>query len=243
MILVFGGTTEGKQVAKTLDELGKQYTYSTKTPVRFEGKGIAISGAMQAQEIEEFCVENKVSHIINAAHPFAVNLHRTIAALRIEIPLIRFERAFPKRKEHPLITYVSDFEIAITHFEVNSYQSLLALSGVQTIMKLKSYWEKNQTWFRILDREVSRTIAANAGFPKEQLLYGLPQLAEKEIELIEKLQPEVMLTKESGTNGKLEEKIKAALQTQTPLVIIKRPEISKRYLCIQTIPQLIEVLN
>ncbi|WP_108809071.1 precorrin-6A/cobalt-precorrin-6A reductase [Aquimarina spinulae] len=243
MILVFGGTTEGKQVARILDELEYPYYYSTKTKVDYKGKGTPIHGVMTRSLLETFCKKHEITHIINASHPFAVQLHQMISDISIALPLIRFQRQFSPRIRDQNVSYVDSFEEAIRYFNKNNYSSLLALSGVQTIAKLRSYWEEHLTWFRILDRDSSRAIADEAGFPKTKLLFGYPQSKAAETELFTKLSPTVIFTKESGSNGKLEEKIAAALAVNIPIVILKKPKISNRYLCIDTKAALIKIIS
>ena len=57
MILVFGGTTEGRAAVETLDEAGQTYYYST----RGNGQqvecihGIRLAGAMEVKEMIDFC--------------------------------------------------------------------------------------------------------------------------------------------------------------------------------------------
>ncbi|MEW7277584.1 precorrin-6A/cobalt-precorrin-6A reductase [Aquimarina sp. 2201CG1-2-11] len=243
MILVFGGTTEGKQVANILDALALPYFYSTKTQVVFTGNGTGIYGEMTTDILTSFCIAHKITHIINASHPFALQLHQMIVNLSLDIPLIRFQRIFLPRVSHPLVTYVTSYEEAVALFTTNNYQSLLALSGVQTIAKLESYWKNHPCWFRILDRDSSRAIATQANFPETHLLFGYPQFKTEEIALFTQIAPEVIFTKESGSNGKLEEKIQAALAVNIPIVILKKPELSNRYLCVDTPEELVEAIG
>ncbi|CAM1343221.1 precorrin-6A/cobalt-precorrin-6A reductase [Tenacibaculum amylolyticum] len=243
MILVFGGTTEGKQVASFLDEVGLLYYYSTKTKVPFTGKGIPIDGALTKEALEQFCSERKITHIVNASHPFAEVLHTTVASIVTNIPLIRFEREFTPRVAHELVTYVNSFEEAISYFQEKEYCSLLALSGVQTIAKLSNYWKNNKAWFRILDRDSSRAVAKKANFPSSQLLYGYPQNKAEEVLLLKNITPDVIFTKESGVNGKLDQKISAAITTQIPIVILKKPLLSNRYLCIDSTNELAKIFK
>ncbi|WP_100925207.1 precorrin-6A/cobalt-precorrin-6A reductase [Tenacibaculum sp. SZ-18] len=238
MILVFGGTTEGKQVASFLDEACIPYYYSTKTKVSFKGKGIPINGALTKHELEQFCIANNIKCIVNASHPFAEILHDTVASIENDIPIIRFEREFTARVKHKLVTYTNSYEESLCEFNKRQYKSILALSGVQTITRLKSYWENNKSWFRILDRDVSRSIAKKANYPSSQLLFGYPQNVEEEINLYKELKPDIIFTKESGVNGKLDQKISAALKTHIPIVILKKPLVSNRYLCINSIEEL-----
>lgn len=226
MILLLGGTTEAKQVAGHLDEAGLAYIYSTRTPVIFEGKGQYRSGSLDKDGLKEFCELHSISLIINACHPFAKELHATVASLADQVPVIRFEREFAKRTDHPLVHYVSGYTQALEQIEKQGYQSMLALSGVQSIPLLCNFWEAHTCWFRILNREYSTDLASRCNFPQEYLIFGLPQEKEEEIELFSRLKPEVILTKESGLNGKLDAKIEAAIACNIPIFIIERPELS-----------------
>lgn len=241
MILLFGGTSEAKQVAAWLEEAGRAYIYSTKTAVSFAGKGRYRYGPLDQQALEAFCGEHKISCIINASHPFATELHQTVASARINIPRIRFERQFPERIDHSLIAYVKNYEQALELITTKGYGSLLALSGVQSIPKLKAFWQKHPCWFRILDREYSRDFAARHRFPAAHLLFGLPQEKEEEVSLLRQLKPEVILTKESGLNGKLDAKIEAALACRIPLIIIEKPALSPTYTLVHTQEELLSL--
>lgn len=242
MILVFGGTTEGKEVTSFLEDQNIAYTYTTKTKISFKGKGNYINGAMEPEDIVSFCEQHKVTHIINAAHPFAENLHNNIIKAEIKLPKIRFERTFLEQTKHPLVNYVHSFEEAVLAFKKNNYQTLLALSGVQTIKKLKPFWLKHTTWFRILDRDESRAVAFKASFPENNLLYGFPQEKIEEVKLFKQYSPDVIITKESGINGKLQQKIEAAIITKTPIYIISKPTVSKIYICLKNINELVKYL-
>ena len=189
MILLFGGTTEAKQVARCLEEAGLAYIYSTKTPVAFEGKGQYRYGPLDSAALEQLCAEQQISCIINASHPFARELHETVAAIAPPLPLLRFEREPAERQQHPLLTYVADYEQALNIFQEKGYESLLALSGVQSIPLLKPFWQHKCCWFRILERDSSKAFAARHGFPASHLLYGLPEEAAAEIELFRYLKP------------------------------------------------------
>ncbi|CAM1374660.1 precorrin-6A/cobalt-precorrin-6A reductase [Tenacibaculum xiamenense] len=242
MILVFGGTTEGKKVASILDELNISYYYSTKTKVPFSGKGIPMNGALTKDRIEMFCAGNHIKAIINASHPFAEQLHGTLSKINTKIPLIRFEREFLKRRKHQLVHYVNSFDEAVLFFKEKNFESLLALSGVQTIEKLIAYWKDHTTWFRILDRDSSREIVTKANFPFANIIYGYPQNKDEEEELFTQLNPSVVFTKESGVNGKLEQKIEAAIKVNIPIVILKKPLVSNRYLCVNSKEELTAIL-
>jgi precorrin-6A/cobalt-precorrin-6A reductase len=226
-MIVFGGTTEGKKVAGILEKERLGYFYSTKTKIDFEHGlyGTYRSGAFTKQALIDFCKGGNIQVIIHASHPFAEELHQTIyqASVELKIPVIRFERSYPERINNKLICYFSSYEEAITYLLEHNIQNLLALTGVQTIEKIKSYWQKHSTLFRILPRESSIEIAERAGFPKEKLILAFPsEDMQQELELVQKHGIKAILTKESGDSGFLNTKIKVALQLEIPLFIIQR---------------------
>ena len=86
MILIFGGTTEGRIAIQTLEEAGKTFYYSTKGDEQdvLLHNGIRLQGAMDAIEIETFCAQHHIKLLIDAAHPFATQLHETLEQVSVE---------------------------------------------------------------------------------------------------------------------------------------------------------------
>lgn len=229
MILIFGGTTEGRAAVETLDAAGQTYYYSTRSELQQIEclHGLRISGAMEAGEIAAFCRKHGVRLLVDAAHPFAERLHRNIsrAAEELEIPVIRYERKYPRRDAEMI--WCDSYDEAIRWLEERKVDNLLALTGVQTISKLKEYWTKHPCWFRVLDRTESRELAIRQGFPAERLIFfDDPQ---KEEEMMSRLQPDALLTKESGESGYFREKTEAAKRLQIPVVVIKRPPLPEGF--------------
>ncbi len=235
MTLVFGGTTEGKKVAKFLEREALPYFYSTKTEIEFD-KGQFGSyrfGAFSPAELITFCQEKKISTIIHASHPFAEILHQTIAEASsfLSLTVIRFERQYPIKSVSEEVIYVKSYAEAIDYLKTKKIENLLALTGVQTIEKLESYWKKNNTYFRILPRESSLAIAEKAGFPKENLILEFPSDDLKnEIEILKKYKCQAVITKESGESGFLSTKIEAARICNIPIVIVERVMLPNSFL-------------
>ena len=57
MVLIFGGTTEGRTAVRVLDEAGTPYYYSTKSDTQqIECKhGTRVAGGMDTSEMQNFC--------------------------------------------------------------------------------------------------------------------------------------------------------------------------------------------
>ncbi len=225
MILIFGGTTEGRRAAQILEEAGKPFWYST----RSNGQdlemvhGIRVTGGMNPDEMADFCRKNAIRLIVDAAHPFATELHHNISetAQNLNLQVIRYERQYEPHTED--ICWCRDYETAILQLKEHGIHRLLSLTGVQTISRLSGYWKENECWFRILDRDTSREMAIREGFPEDHLVY---YEHEDTASLIARLKPQAILTKESGKSGGFPEKIEAARKSGTPVFVVERPTCS-----------------
>lgn len=247
MYLVFGGTTEGKKVAKFLEKEGLNYIYSTKTEIEFEnGKfGCYRFGPFSASDLIAFCQKNMVTSIIHASHPFAELLHQTIAEASTisAIPVIHFERQYPEQILSEAVIYVKNYTEAINYLKTKNIKSLLALTGVQTIEKLEPFWKKQCTYFRILPRESSVVIAQEKGFPKENLILEFPTAdLNHEIEILKKYNCEAVITKESGDSGFLTTKIEAAMTCGIPIIILERSKLPSIFIVVSSEEELASVL-
>lgn len=239
MILVFGGTTEGKQVITVLESLGLPYVYSTKTKIEvILGKyGVYRYGTLTKSTLKSYIASKKIDLILHASHPFAEVLHQTISSVtaQTKTTVLRIERKYPTRTIHQKVHYVNNYrEASFLLQQQFTSKRLLALTGVQSIEKLSKHWQKNTTFFRILDRKSSIDLALKHAFPKEQLILGLPSKSvETEVATLKAYQINVIITKESGNSGSLSVKIDAALQTGSAIIIIKKPETPTSFLSIR----------
>ncbi len=229
MILILGGTTEGRVAVRVADEAAATYYYSTKGTLQSIecAHGIRLTGAMNAEEMECFCRDHAIKLLIDAAHPFAQVLHQTIEKVSkcLQIPVIRYERRYPPRDED--LIWCDSYADAIHQMENKGIQRLLALSGVNTLVPLRPYWRSHTTWFRILEREESLSLAEKQGFPQERLVFY--REGEDELKLLEQLHPDAILTKESGFSGYFTDKVNAARQFGIPVFVVKRPALPETF--------------
>lgn len=187
MILILGGTIEGRIAVRTLEKAGKLYYYCTKEdePKITMRHGIHLKGVMDEVELKRFCYKYNIKMLIDATHPFAEQMHQAVSNVteKLRIYAIRFERFYPPRdKENITCCY-----------------------------------------FRILDRDSSRHLAARAGFSKKNLYYY--HKGEDERLLMHQLHPEAILIKESGSSGGFSQKVEAALQEGIRIFAICRPPL------------------
>lgn len=225
MILIFGGTTEGRMAVDVCEEAGKPFYYSTKSALQQVElcHGVRLSGVMTSDDILNFCHQNDIHCIVDAAHPFAENLHKTIAETGIKV--IRLQRQFGDKIDG--ITYCKDYEDAIQKMLQSGVQNLLALSGANTINKLKSFWQNHHTVFRILNREESVECAKKNGFPIDNLIFypdSMPDV-EEEKRMMSIVGCDAIITKESGETGGFEAKVKAAMALGLKVFVVEHPQL------------------
>ena len=258
-LLIFGGTTEGRLAVDVCEQAGKPFYYSTKGDLQKVDmhNGVHITGAMTADDIVSFCKEHKVGCIVDAAHPFAENLHKTIDEARkvIGIPVIRLQRIFPEHIEG--VEYCSDYDEAINKIREAKVERLLALTGANTIKKmqplppLSTYSDviniglppvgrepevKWQTIFRILNRPESISLAKVAGLSENQLIFYNESLEIPTIEDEKKVMVDVgcdaIITKESGESGGFEVKVKAAIELGLKVFVVEHPRLPNDWITV-----------
>lgn len=97
-VLLLGGTTEAGEIARALADRGIDavYSYAGRTaqplaqplPTRIGGFG-GVAG------LQAYLQDQRISHVIDATHPFAsqMSLHAVAACAACDLPLIGYERA------------------------------------------------------------------------------------------------------------------------------------------------------
>ncbi len=233
MILIFGGTTEGRLAAEVCEQAGSPFYYSTlgehqQVPLVH---GTRLSGNLTADGMRRFCHEHHIRLVVDASHPFAEGLHRHIA--QTGLPVVRVQRdrigtgPTAATPAHGVVR-CTDFDDALHRLEAAAPRCLLALTGVNTIARLKPYWQRHDTRFRILHRAESIARATACGFPAQQLLFyadgaALPT-AQQEQQLMQEVGCDAVITKESGTSGGLQAKVEAALALGLDIYVVAAPD-------------------
>ena len=217
MILVFGGTTEGRKAVEVLEEGGSPYFYSTKTGEQdiTLHHGQRIDGALDEEAMRAFCLAQNIRLMVDAAHPFASQLHQTIALVSdaLNIPTIRYERIYPERDPH--LEWIEDYSQI-----PQDIHTLLATTGVQSIAKLKALEAKGmKVFYRILPRESSIALAKKLGAQEDQLCFFEDG---KTIDV----EADAILLKESGLSGGFQEKVEASKEKGMRILVLKRPSIN-----------------
>ncbi len=227
-ILLFGGTTEGKAAANWLNDMGFTYYYSTKTPTSFRVHigSEKMEQTMSSEDMIRFCKEYQINLIVDAAHPFAHELHWNIhrCVTQLDVPHVRVERSFSNKSSSSYVHYVASLEEMTKHCQTRGYGKILSLMGVKSVGALHTTLPGKQLWYRILDRLLSWDEALKSGASKEQVIASLQfDNLDDAAALIEEQGIEALLTKDSGHNGLVDQKIELAEKYHIPLIIMERP--------------------
>ena len=93
MILILGGTTEGRKAVQVVESAGNPYYYSAVgNEQAIEAvHAIRLTGGMDEEKMAQFCREKKISLLVDAAHPFAIRLRRPLAKVSSSLrnPVVR----------------------------------------------------------------------------------------------------------------------------------------------------------
>ena len=225
MILIIGGTTEGKIALEVCEEAGKSFYYSTRGPSQELSMhhGIRIEGGMDVQAMVQFCREHSVALIVDAAHPFAMGVHSTVAKSIqcLQIPTIRYERVYPVLPTS--VVTVDSFAAALTYLEREKPRRLLALTGVNSIERLRPYWTKHETYLRVMPIADTEEQLRHSDFPMDRVVYD--DREQRDSELFVRLSPDMVLLKESGDTSGFTEKVKQAARQGIAVLVVKRPAL------------------
>ncbi|MCM1162808.1 MAG: cobalt-precorrin-5B (C(1))-methyltransferase CbiD [Muribaculaceae bacterium] len=230
MILIFGGTTEGRMAADVAEKAGKSFYYSTLSSPGQEElvNGLELCGPMDAAAMATFCREHEIRLIIDAAHPFASALHDEVAkASRLTgLPVVRVERVYDRPEGD--VVWCDGWKDALEKLETCSPRRLLVLTGVKTIGRLKPFWRSRpETVFRVLDRPQSVEMAVNEGVERDKVIFY--DSATDDEELFRELTPDAIITKESGRSGGFDRKVEAAIKLGIKVFVVRRPELPAVY--------------
>lgn len=238
-IFLLGGTKDSINI---IEHVKKNYdahiltTTTTEYGARLAKEGGSddtIARPLPKDEIIKIIKENDFDILIDATHPFASHITQTSASIanELKIPYIRFERPTTNLEniETSHIHYVDSFNNAgkLIQDEFND-GNVLHFAGANTMEEILKYISVERFYPRILKVASSIEKCEKLGVDSSHIIpmKGSATL-EENIELIEKYDAQVMITKESGEVGGVIEKIEAANEKGVTVVMIQRPKIDE----------------
>lgn len=234
MIFFLAGTRDARELAVELQNCGYQLLASVVTDsaaASLREAGLTVSvGRKTAEEMHALLQQEQFSAVVDASHPFAeiASENAMKASALAGIPYFRYERPGSILSDHPLITYVRDYHEAAEVAREQGGNIFLA-TGAKTLHifaeKLLGL-EGIRLIARMLPTEENLRKCHALGIPQKNIVAMQGPFAEDLNQaLYRHYQVTTLITKESGTEGSVREKINAALENGINVIVILRPNI------------------
>ena len=228
MIWVVGGTSNATEICERLAVAGLSVVVSVTTDFgrqlsEFPGIEV-VQGKLSLDGMEQLIQNYRVRLVVDASHPFAaeVSSNAMLAAEKIGVPYLRFERANTRFEN---ATYVDDYEEAVAYL-ADKQGNILLTTGSKFVAKFIPLGVE-RLYARVLSTSDSIALCEQAGLNPVNVIAmcGVGSVA-LNMALLKEFDIQFLVTKESGVEGGLQEKIEAAKQVNTEVIIIQRPAIN-----------------
>ncbi len=236
-IIVIAGTADARKLIMELEKQGYPIIATVATGFGHEllkdSEGVTVrEGRRKKEEFLTLIKETEAFCLVDASHPYAAEVSKTAmeACCSAGIPYIRYERR-ASELEQELIA-VKDFEEAVQRLEDLEGNILLTIgsNNLGYFTKLRDY--KNRLFVRVLPDSKVLIKCEELGFSASNIFAAKgPFSLEMNIAMIKHCNASVLVTKDSGKEGGVEEKGMAAAQLGIPLMVIARPDITYSKLC------------
>ena len=228
-IVIFGGTTEGRQEAERLHAQGRAATVSVTSAYARSllPPGIKCRvGVLNRQEMLAWLAQERPGLVIDATHPFAVqateNIRACCAALGIAYE--RRERPIQDASWRQDVQHVPDPEAAARALQTTEGPVLLT-TGSHTLLPFARAVDPARLFVRVLPTREALALCAAAGIPASHIIAMQGPFSQAfNAALYDQWGIRTVVTKDSGRAGGVEEKVLPALGRQIHVILIDRPK-------------------
>lgn len=233
-ILLFAGTTEGRNLAEFLEknQIPTEVCVATQygETLLEEGKYLHVhAGRLDETEMEQQIQKKQITLVIDATHPYAVivsqNIRRACSRTGTEyIRLARKETDASWKQEMEDVTEVASVAEAAA-FLAKKEGRIFAATGSKELSAYQVIPDyQNRVVARVLSTPEAVSECAMLGFSGKNLICMQGSFTEDlNVAMLRQAQASWMVTKESGKAGGFLEKLRAAKKAGAKLVVIKRP--------------------
>ncbi|GAB4233496.1 MAG: cobalt-precorrin-6A reductase [Elainellaceae cyanobacterium] len=232
-IWLIGGTQESAELAQQIIKVGLPCVVTVTTASARSlypaTPGLQLRvGGLSTEQISDFLQAYQVGCILDASHPFAVEISRlAIATARqLQLPYLRYERPGISAPTQASLLRLSDFQTLLTGNYLTNQRVLLTI-GYRNLAQFQDWQERTTLFARILPSVSALEAALTAGFSPDRLIALRPPLSiELEKALWQHWQISLVVTKASGAAGGEDVKHQVAADLGTKLIVIDRPPIA-----------------
>ena len=225
-ILIFGGTTEGRVLARELCADGHAVTVSCATALGVEElRGLpceTLCGRLDTAQIAELV--RGFDLVIDATHPYAVEITANVRAAceQAAVPLKRVLRERGPASDCVQVHSCEEAAEVLRGTEGN----ILLTTGAKELGKFAGL-DPERLYVRVLPTHPGIDACEAIGLPHSHIIAMQgPFSEEMNLAVIRQYGIRVLVTKNSGTAGGFAEKISAAEKDGSRVIIIEPPEDS-----------------
>jgi len=231
-IFIFSGTSEGRTLSKMLAAAGADVHVRVATEYGAEVMGfdddidVKVGSCGGAEGIANVIRENGYEIVVDATHPYALNIteHIRQACDATGAFYIRLKRN-DSDTDSDRIVKVSTVQEAIDYLK-DKDGNILASTGSKDIAlytQIPSY--KERVTARVLSTIESVQKCAEYGFSGKNLICAQGPFSEDtNYATLKQIDAKYIVTKDSGTAGGYEDKVRAAMRAGATVVLIERPK-------------------
>ncbi len=235
-VLLLSGTTEGPLLAQALLKTGfavratvtrpEACTSLFGSPERERPDALIVEAhGFTEQSLADFLARGEADLVLDATHPFAVRITRIAHAVcrRLGVPFVRYQRP---DWDPPHGTRLVDSFAEAAELLLSLSKRVLLTIGAKQLKHFAHLQNRLVLIARILPCVASLGQALAAGFTPDRLLCLRPPFSrEFNRAVLQEYRADVLLTKASGREGGVVEKVLAAFDLGLEVVMIRRPEL------------------
>lgn len=232
MIIVFSGTTEGRELSGFLSENRIEHivcvaTDSGEVVMEKNDYATVCVGRMNEARMREFLSEKQATLVVDATHPYAVEVTKNIQTTSdsLGIKYLRVSRDGEAVAEYEAANYYDSAKDCADEIERLSGNVLLTTGSKELECYTRCNSLLDRLYVRVLPNRAAMDICMRSGIDERRVIamYG-PHSLDMNIATIKQYNISHIVTKQSGHIGGYDEKIEAAKKTGARLHIIRRPE-------------------
>ena len=227
-ILIFGGTTEGRELAEwcAVNGIFADVSVTTDYGARLLGSGKMLNvftGKLDSPEMKTLIEAGNYAAVIDATHPYATEATANIRTACSDTGMAYY-RLIREECELSGICVESLEELtAMLNRNDKVILSTLGSKEFSAFAKVRNC--KERVWFRVLPSDDLTEACERYGFDKTHIITGKPPFStEENITHIRKSGAAILVTKECGIKGGYPEKIEAAKMCGIETITLVRPK-------------------
>ena len=236
-ILIFAGTTEGRELSEYLAVAGIAHTLCVATEygeiVLKEHPLVKVhKGRMNQEEIEVYIEAGNFGAVVDATHPYAEMVTQNIknAMQDIDIPYLRLKRESNVTSSYEKIQYFKDSVSCAKALKKTDGNILLTTGSKELSVFAKFIDRKERLYVRVLPGIESLQLCVDCGIVGKQILaLQGPFSTQMNEAMFRQYQIRCLVTKESGNAGGYQEKLDAAQNLSIPVFVIGCPAEQECY--------------